>query len=107
VTENVSLVGAPSLPWEIGNALIAGVRRRRITSAVVGPAWTNYLQIPIRLSQIDVPRALETADALGLCAYDAYVLETARAERAPVLTLDTALARAARAAGLTVVELPE
>jgi hypothetical protein len=35
------------------------------------------------------------------------VLEAARAARAPLLTLDAALGRAARSIGLTVIELPE
>ena len=38
-TEGYSLVGAPSLPWEIGNALVAGVRRKRISAADVQQAF--------------------------------------------------------------------
>lgn len=106
-TEGASLVGAPSLPWEVGNALIAGVRRRRIANEIVATAWASYLQVPVRLTQVDIPRALETAAALGLYAYDAYVLEVARTERAPLLTLDGALARAARSIDVSVVELPK
>lgn len=34
-TEGCSLITAPSLPWEVGNALIAGVRKRRLTEEVV------------------------------------------------------------------------
>ncbi len=105
-TEGASLVGAPSLPWEVGNALIAGVRRRRIASDIVAKAWASYLQVPVRLTQIDVPKALATAGTLGLYAYDAYVLEVARAEGAPLLTLDRALGRAARSIDVSVVELP-
>ncbi len=106
-TEGASLVGAPSLPWEVGNALIAGVRRRRIPKEIVATAWASYLQVPLRLTQIDVPRALETAGTLGLYAYDAYVLETARTERAPLLTLDATLARAAQTMDISVMELPK
>lgn len=103
-TKGASLVGAPSLPWEVGNALVAGVRRRRLNPAAVPAAWAAYLQVPVRLVHIDTARALDLAVSLGVYAYDAYVLETARAERAPLLTLDAGLIRAARATGLSVVE---
>jgi predicted nucleic acid-binding protein len=106
MTEGRSLVAAPSLPWEVGNALVAGVRRRKLTGTAVQQAWASYVQIPVRLVQIDVAAALKLAISIGLYAYDGYVLEAARGVRAPLLTLDTALDRAARAIGLTVMELP-
>jgi predicted nucleic acid-binding protein len=42
-----------------------------------------------------------------LYAYDGYVLETARAERLPLLTLDLRLARAAQRLGLKVKEVED
>lgn len=106
-TEGASLIAAPSLPWEVGNALIAGVRKRRLTEAVVLTAWANYGRIPVRLAQVDVAKALELAVLLRVYAYDAYMLETARSARVPLLTLDTALARAARSIGVRTMELPK
>lgn len=102
-----SLVAAPSLPWEVGNALIAGLRRRKLIAKAVQLAWASYVQIPVRLLEIDIPAALDLASSLGLYAYDAYVLEAARAARAPLVTLDAALDRAARSIGLTVMESRE
>lgn len=106
LTTGRSLVAAPSLPWEVGNALIAGLRRRKLTVKALQLAWASYLQIPVRLPHIDVPAALDLASSLGLYAYDAYVLEATRAARAPLLTLDVAMDRAARSIGLTVMEVP-
>ena len=103
-TEGYGLVGAPSLPWEVGNALVAGVRRRRLSAAAVLQAWASYQTVPVRLAQIDAGQALEIGVELGLYAYDAYVLETARAERLPLLTLDRGLARAAHRLGLRLRE---
>lgn len=103
-TKGHGLVGAPSLPWEVGNALMAGVRRRRLAAEAVRRAWTSYQIVPVRLADIDGGRALEIAVELGLYAYDAYVLETARAERLPLLTLDGALTRAAQRLGVRLVE---
>jgi predicted nucleic acid-binding protein len=107
LTESRSLIAAPSLPWEVGNALIAGLRRRKLTAKAVQFAWASYVQIAVRLLHVDARTALGLASSLGLYAYDAYVLEAARAARAPLLTLDAALGRAARSIGLTVIELPE
>ena len=101
-TEACDLVGAPTLPWEVGNALVAGFRRRRLSASQVRQAWTGYAAVPIRLAEIDIERALAIALETGLYAYDAYVLETARAERLPVLTLDRPLEEAARRLGLNI-----
>jgi len=51
--------------------------------------------------------ALEIATEHGLYAYDAYMITCALGQRAPLLTLDKSLGRAADAAGVQVVELPE
>jgi len=99
----IGLVGAPSLPWEVGNALVAGVRRRRLSAAAVRQAWVSYQSVPVRLAEIDPGHALEIAVELGLYAYEAYVLEAARAERLPLLTLDGGLVRAAHRLGLRLV----
>ena len=104
-TENTRLASAPSLPWEVGNALVAGVRRRRLTPAQVQDAWSSYRLVPIRLVQIDVARALALATSLRVYAYDAYVLETARLERTALLTLDRGMAQAAQRMELPLVEV--
>ncbi len=75
-----------------------------MSAAAVRQAWASYQTVPVRLAQIDAARALQIGVELGLYAYDAYVLETARAERLPLLTLDRALTRAARRLGLRLRE---
>jgi len=106
-TQGYGLVGAPSLPWEVANALVAGVRRRRLSAAAVRQAWASYQTVPVRLAEIDAGHALEIALELGLYAYHAYVLETARAERLPLLTLDGRLARAADRLALQLLEFEQ
>ena len=103
-TEGCGLVGAPTLPWEVGNALLAGVRRRRLATPAARQAWASYQKVPVRLAEIEPVHALEIAMELALYAYDGYVLETARSERLPLLTLDLALARAAERLGLKLVK---
>jgi predicted nucleic acid-binding protein len=101
-TQGRVLVAAPSLPWEVGNALVAGFRRKRLSATAVSEAWANYQKVPIRLSHIDAGHAVSLALQLGLYAYDGYVLETARTERLALLTLDSGMARAAHRLGLTL-----
>jgi predicted nucleic acid-binding protein len=71
----------------------------------VRQAWAGYEAVPVRLAEIGAEGALEIALETGLYAYDAYVLETARAERLPLLTLDRALERAAHRLGLRIREV--
>ena len=66
-----------------------------------------YAAIPVRFLEVDLGMAMELADEFGLYAYDAYLLAAARAQRAPLLTLDHALLRAARDAGVAILEVPE
>jgi predicted nucleic acid-binding protein len=101
-TRGTQLLAAPSLPWEVGNALIALRRRRRIDMVQVRKAWDSFGRVPLRLLQIDVLAALQIADSQGLYAYDGYVLEAARLARSPLVSLDRKLTRAAQAAGISV-----
>ena len=101
-TAGYDLVGAPSLPWEVGNALVAGFRRKRLSASHVRYAWASFYTVPVRLVEIDAQRALDIAMDAGIYAYDAYVLETARAEQLPILTLDHGLERAALRLGLKI-----
>lgn len=103
-TEGATLLAPASLPWEIGNALIAGLRRGRLDLEAVQLAWRSFEDIPIRLVEVDMARSLHSAAGHGLYAYDAYVLDVAAARRVPLLTLDTLLARAAERAGVTQFE---
>ena len=64
-----------------------------------------YRSIPIRFVEVDLSASLDIAMMHGLYAYDAYLIECARATKAPLLTLDRALRRAAADAGMAVMEL--
>ncbi len=104
-TEGVVLFAPASLPWEVGNALVAAVRRRRLTSAEAEAGWASYQKIPIRLVEVDIGRAIALANKQGVYAYDGYMLELARSRALPLLTLDTRLSTVAGSAGIEVVEI--
>jgi len=103
-TKGVVLFAPASLPWEVGNALVAATRRRRLTPAEAQRAWTAYERVPLRLVEVDIPRAVGLAIELKLYAYDAYMLEAARQRGLPLLTLDQRLRAAAATSGLDLVE---
>ena len=88
LTDGAELQSPPSLPWEVGNALSALVRRKRIAPAQALAALSAYQRIPVRLADIDLGEALLMATSHRIYAYDAFVLECARRYRAPLLSLD-------------------
>lgn len=104
-TTGTALLTPASTPWEIGNALVAGCRRKLLTLPQMEAAWTSFQAIPLRLVEVDVQRSLRLAVEHGLYAYDAHVLEAALVRRVPMLTLDRGLARAAGLAGVSMVEV--
>lgn len=105
-TRGADLVAPSSVHWEVGNALSAALRRRRATLEQLLRAVEAYESIPLRMVDVDLASALEIAAEHSLYAYDAYVIACARAQRAPLVTFDRALARAAAAAGIALVEVP-
>jgi predicted nucleic acid-binding protein len=89
----------------VGNALVAAVRRRRLSARAAEAGWASYQEIPIRLVEVDVGRAITLANERGIYAYDANMLELARSRGLPLLTLDARLSRVARRVGIDVVEV--
>ncbi len=106
-TTEADLLAPASLPWELGNALVAMVRRRRLTPADATEVWTSYESIPLRFMDVDVGEAITTANKVGLYAYDAYMIVLARRMNLPLLTLDQRLQTVARSLGITIVNLEE
>jgi predicted nucleic acid-binding protein len=101
-----SVVCAPSsLRWEVGNAATAGVKRRRLTTERARQLLTDFEQVTIRELAIDLLRAVDLGLELGICAYDAYILEAARSSGFPLLALDGPIRRNAKKLGLSLVEL--
>lgn len=106
-TAGVNLVAPTSVHWEIGNACSALLKRRRADLSQVQLMLKAYAAIPIRFVDVDLGTALEIAARQRLYAYDAYLIACALAQRAPLLTLDRDLARAAEASGVRLQEVSE
>jgi predicted nucleic acid-binding protein len=93
------------LPFEIGNAISAMVRRGVLDARSVGATWEAARAIPVELRKIDIAAALAIACRFQIYAYDAYFLECALSSRAPLLTLDKRLNATACDLNIQVLEL--
>jgi predicted nucleic acid-binding protein len=104
-TLGATLVAPGSVTWEVGNALSAMLKRGRLNESQAAQVIESYSGIPLRLIDVDLAASVEVAAKFGLYAYDAYFIVCAAVHRAPLLTLDAGLARAAKSAGLRLVEV--
>lgn len=105
MTTGVRLVGPGSVPWEVGNAFSAMLKRKRLTLTEAQKGLALFQGIPIRTVAIDLTNSLRLAHQAGLYAYDAYFLDCALKLSAPLLTLDAALKRAAVNLNIAVLEV--
>ncbi len=98
------LIGPVLLRAEVANALSVAVRRARLTLAQAQQAAAFGDGLPIELDPqaADVGALLMAANTHGLTGYGAIYLQLAVARGADLLTADTALAHAARRAGVRV-----
>jgi len=100
-----SEVFAPEvLPCEIGSALSALVKRRRLTGDEAMAALAATRRIPVRLVAVDVAQALQLTIDSGIYAYDAYVLHCAGALSYPLPTLDARMRQVGAELKITMLE---
>ena len=105
MTKDADLIAPSSVHWEIGNALAAMMKRKRIDLDQVAIVLKAYEQIPIRFREVDLQSAMEIAADQNLYSYDAYFIACAHENRCALITLDRNLARAAMQAHVSVVEV--
>ena len=104
-TQGAELLSAASLPWEIGNALTALFKRRRLDLHQARAALKAFDRIPVRLAEIEIEPAVELAEQHDVYAYDAYVIECARRYQTPMMSLDRRQCAVAKDLGVEVVEV--
>ena len=98
----------PSL-WcsEVANALLVRERRKLIAPVHMAAILDSLAVLPIGIDQEGIARAftdvLQLARAHELTVYDAHYLELAMRLRLPLATLDRALAKAAKKAGVELL----
>ena len=92
---------------EVRNALLAAERRGRIKAHEVEERLRFLRELPVKTDTApNLDRAFALARERQLSFYDALYLELALRRTGAVATLDAALARAAIAEGLPLVEHP-
>ena len=104
LTVGHDLVAPEVLPFEIGNALTAMMKKGTLRANQVAAAWDAVQAIAVELCAIDVRSALGIASKFGTYAYDAYFLECALSLRLPLLTLDGGMKHVARNLSIQILE---
>jgi predicted nucleic acid-binding protein len=105
LTRGMDLLAPGSVHWEIGNALAAMLKRKRITQDQIQSILEAYNQIPIRFMDINLVASLQVAADYDLYAYDAYIIACARENHCSLISLDKALCKAALNARVNVLEV--
>ena len=88
ITKGCDLAAPDVLPFEIGNALTAMLKKGALQSVEIQKSWELIQQIPVELKRIDIKLALNIATRFNIYAYDAYFLECADSLKYPLITLD-------------------
>jgi len=92
------------LPYEVGNALSAMIKRKQITHKEALQAQKSVNSIPVRLMSIDIAQALQLAIDFNIYAYDAYFLQCAINYSCPLLTLDKGMKKVAKQLNIKILE---
>ena len=103
ITSGIDLSAPEILPYEIGNALSAMLKRGQLgdNEALAAQKATN--KIPVRLLAVDIQEALKLAIEFNTYAYDAYFLQCAMALSSPLITLDNRMKKVATELGIEVL----
>lgn len=104
LTKDASITAPEILPYEIGNALSAMVKRKKLTKAEALEAEGVTNQIPVRLVNVDIHQSLQIAVEHNIYAYDAYFLQCAKTYSFPLLTLDKRMKQIAEHLGIQMLE---
>jgi len=105
ITTGNTLIGPGSIPWEIGNAFSAMFKQKRLALEEAKKGLSIFQSIPIRYIKTDFVAALKLSKQAALYAYDAYFLDCARRQKAPLLTLDRRLKASAQSLNIETMEI--
>ncbi|MBN1498803.1 MAG: type II toxin-antitoxin system VapC family toxin [Spirochaetes bacterium] len=104
-THNAEIISPVILPYEIGNALSAINKQKKLSKDEIHKCYYNYKLIPVRLVEVDIKDALEIALKYDIYAYDAYYLELAKRFKICLLTLDQKMIEIAEKMNLSIQEV--
>lgn len=104
LTSGNEAIAPEILPYEVGNALSAMIKRKQITQKEALNAQKAINDIPVRLMSIDISQALKLAIDFNIYAYDAYFLQCAINQSCPLLTLDKGMKKVAKELNIKILE---
>ncbi len=99
------LVCVESIKLEMGNALSAMFKKRRITLQQGLDILQAFQKIKIHIVPIDLFRSIEISHQYNIYAYDAYVLEAAKHLNISLITLDNKMKEIAQKIKIPVIEV--
>jgi len=102
-TGNANITSPDILPYEIGNALSAMLKRHQITKDEVLLTLEATKNIPVRLLAVDISEAIKIAIEFNIYAYDAYFLQCAKATSYPLYTLDRKMMAVAKELRISLI----
>jgi predicted nucleic acid-binding protein len=105
ITKGNTLIGPGSIPWEIGNAFSAMFKRSRLALEEAKRGLEIFKSIPIRYIDPDFANAVSISKQSDMYAYDAYFLDCALRQKAPILTLDSRLKETAQSLKISILEV--
>lgn len=104
LTGESSIISPEILPYEVGNALSAMIKRKQLTKTQAIKAQKVVDQIPVRLVTPNLHESLVLAIENNIYAYDAYFLNCALTYSCPLITLDKRMKAVAVDLGIDVLE---
>ncbi len=104
LTSGNDAIAPEILPYEVGNALSAMIKRKQITHKEALQAQKSIASIPVRLMGIDISQSLKLAMDFNIYAYDAYFLQCTINQSCPLLTLDKGMKKVAKQLNIQLLE---
>lgn len=98
---SLNLIAPQCLPYEVGNAVSKLMKRKLITIFEGTAVYHEFVRIPFRFVEPDIPDALLIAGNTNSYAYDAYYISIAKRLGLPLFTLDENMKSNAQLQGVT------
>jgi len=104
-TKGVEIKAPVCLRYEIGNALSAMAKRKRLTKSEIQKIISLFEVLPIQEVDIDLSDSLNIALKNNIYAYDAYYLSVAKKHKIPLLSLDRKMIEVAEKESITTKKI--
>jgi predicted nucleic acid-binding protein len=103
-TAGKSIASPEILHYEIGNALIALQKKRRLNEREVVRAFRLSMRIPVTLLPVKIDDSLKIAMQFNIYAYDSYYLQCCIENNLSLVSIDDRMCNIAKNLGIEVLE---